>query len=62
MLNFILFGFGELLFKFIFRIIGRVLFVMLLVDSLMVIMGILIDMRFFFWEVLMLLFILVIIG
>lgn len=48
MLNFILFGFGELLFKFIFRIIGRVLFVMLLVDSLMVIMGILIDMRFFF--------------
>lgn len=54
MLNFILFGFGELLFKFIFRIIGRVLFVMLLVDSLMVIMGILIDMRFFFWEVFML--------
>lgn len=62
MLNFILFGFGELLFKFIFRIIGRVLFVMLLVDSLMVIMGILIDMRFFFWEVFMLLFILMIIG
>lgn len=58
MLNFILFGFGELLFKFIFRIIGRVLFVMLLVDSLMVIMGILIDMRFFFWEVFMLLVIL----
>lgn len=54
MLNFILFGFGEILFKFIFRIIGRVLFVMLLVDSLMVIMGILIDMRFFFWEVFML--------
>lgn len=62
MLNFILFGFGELLFKFIFRIIGRVLFVMLLVDSLMVIMGILIDMRFFFWEVFMLLVILMIIG
>lgn len=62
MLNFILFGLGELLFKFIFRIIGRVLFVMLLVDSLMVIMGILIDMRFFFWEVFMLLFILMIIG
>lgn len=62
MLNFILFGFGELLFKFIFRIIGRVLFVMLLVDSLMVIMGILIDMRFFFWEVFMLLIIFMIIG
>lgn len=62
MLNFILFGLGELLFKFIFRIIGRVLFVMLLVDSLMVIMGILIDMRFFFWEVFMLLVILMIIG
>lgn len=62
MLNFILFGFGELLFKFIFRIIGRVLFVMLLVDSLMVIMGILIDMRFFFWEVFMLLVIFMIIG
>lgn len=62
MLNFILFGFGELLFKFIFRIIGRVLFVMLLVDSLMVIMGILIDMRFFFWEVFMLLVIIMIIG
>lgn len=62
MLNFILFGFGELLFKFIFRIIGRVLFVMLLVDSLMVIVGILIDMRFFFWEVFMLLVIFMIIG
>lgn len=62
MLNFILFGFDELLFKFIFRIIGRVLFVMLLVDSLMVIMGILIDMRFFFWEVFMLLVIFMIIG
>lgn len=62
MLNFILFGFGELLFKFIFRIIGRVLFVMLLVDSLMVIMGILIDMRFFFWEVFMLFVIFMIIG
>lgn len=62
MLNFILFGLGELLFKFIFRIIGRVLFVMLLVDSLMVIMGILIDMRFFFWEVFMLLVIFMIIG
>lgn len=62
MLNFILFGLGELLFKFIFRIIGRVLFVMLLVDSLMVIMGILIDMRFFFWEVFMLFVIFMIIG
>lgn len=62
MLNFILFGFGEILFKFIFRIIGRVLFVMLLVDSLMVIMGILIDMRFFFWEVFMLFVIFMIIG
>lgn len=62
MLNFILSGFGELLFKFIFRIIGRVLFVMLLVDSLMVIMGILIDMRFFFWEVFMLFVIFMIIG
>lgn len=62
MLNFILFGFGELLFKFIFRIIGRVLFVMLLVDSLMVIMGILIDMRFFLWEVFMLFVIFMIIG
>lgn len=62
MLNFILFGFGELLFKFIFRIIGRVLFVMLLVDSLMVIMGTLIDMRFFFWEVFMLFVIFMIIG
>lgn len=62
MLNFILFGFGELLFKFIFKIIGRVLFVMLLVDSLMVIMGILIDMRFFFWEVFILFVIFMIIG